>query len=150
MASKGSQGVERARYSIQSSFQNVADLAEQVGEFCNTATEAEQDHVDEIRLCVAEALNNIVEHAYEGAEGKPIHADVEVATGRMQVVLIDEGKPMPAYQIPETEVDFDPTDLENLPEGGFGWMLIREQMDEVEYERRGGCNVLTLAKLSGT
>ena len=134
------------RFSITSSFENVANLAEEVSVLCADRPGMDGDTSDMLRLCLAEALNNIVEHAYLGAEGKPIFADVQFLPDRLEVLLIDEGHPMPKGQVPEgnSEIDFD--DLENLPEGGFGWMLIRSQMDLVEYERREGCNVLRLCK----
>ncbi len=150
MSSENPERVGSAQYSVESSFQSVADLAEEVGDFCGSVVGEAVEQVIELRLCVAEALNNIVEHAYKGVEGKPIYAKIDVHSDRLEVVLIDEGMPLPGYTVPETEVDFDPTDLENLPEGGFGWMLIREQMDKVDYERRDGCNVLTLARHYGS
>lgn len=136
-----------ARFSITSSFESVANLAEEVSLLCGNQPGMDTDAADMLRLCLAEALNNIVEHAYDGAEGRPIFADVQFQPDRLEVLLIDEGKPMPKGQCPDGSVDaFDPEDLENLPEGGFGWMLIRSQMDIVEYERREGCNVLRLCK----
>ena len=133
-------------FSITSSFQNVAELAEEVSALCGAETRIDSEETDTLRLCIAEALNNIVEHAYEGAEGRPIYANVRFEEDAFEVVLIDEGRPMPGGRLPQTVVDFDADDLDQLPEGGFGWMLIREQMDQVEYERRDGCNVLMLAK----
>jgi len=137
---------ERLQFSISSSFENVADLAERVSTVCSGRIGHGADAADMLRLCLAEALNNIVEHAYEGAEGRPIYADVCLDSGSYQVTLIDEGKPMPGGKIPEGELSFDDESLEDLPEGGFGWMLIRSEMDHVEYERRDGCNVLRLEK----
>lgn len=135
-----------SRFSILSSFQNVSDLAERVSTYCGTKPGSDPETVDSMRLCVAEALNNIVEHAYDGAEGKPIYADVNLSDDSYEILLIDEGKPMPDGVAPSGEAEFDLDDFENLPEGGFGWMLIRSLMDVVEYERHDGCNVLRLQK----
>ena len=137
---------EQVRFSISSSFENVAVLAEEVSNLCRTRNRHNSDAVDTLRLCIAEALNNIVEHAYDGTEGKPIYADVRFKPNSYEVMLIDEGKPLPGGQIPCGNVEFDADDMDELPEGGFGWMLIRSQMDAVEYERRDGCNVLRLEK----
>lgn len=137
---------EQYQYSISSSFQNVADLAEQVSSVCGRSPGSDPEATDTLRLCVAEALNNIVEHAYDGAEGRPIYANVRIDTGLYEVTLIDEGKPMPGGQLPAGSTDFDVDDLDALPEGGFGWMLIQTQMDVVDYERRDGCNFLRLEK----
>lgn len=137
---------DRMQFSISSSFENVADLAERVSDLCGTRTGQQADAVDMLRLCLAEALNNIVEHAYSGAEGKPIFADVAFNDGGYEVILIDEGVPMPGGAPPLGENEFELDDIENLPEGGFGWLLIRNEMDNVHYERRDGCNVLKLEK----
>lgn len=137
---------DQVRFSIASSFENVAVLAEEVSNHCKTRSKTNSDSIDTLRLCIAEALNNIVEHAYEGAEGKPIFADVRFKPDSYEVMLIDEGKPMPGGKLPSGALDFDLDDLDELPEGGFGWMLIHTQMDAVEYERRDGCNVLRLEK----
>lgn len=137
---------DQVRFSIASSFENVAVLAEEVSNHCKNRSKANSDSIDTLRLCIAEALNNIVEHAYEGAEGKPIFADVRLKPDSYEVMLIDEGKPMPGGKLPSGTLDFDLEDLDELPEGGFGWMLIHTQMDAVEYERRDGCNVLRLEK----
>lgn len=135
---------DQTRFSILSSFESVANLAEDVSVFCGRQPGIEPDQIDTLRLCLAEALNNVVEHAYDGVEGKPIYADVSVRETGYEVVIIDEGRPMPGGDAPEGRSEFDLDDFENLPEGGFGWMLIRSQMDLVEYERREGFNVLRL------
>lgn len=132
--------------SIASSFEAVADLAEQISVFCETEGHGDEDLRDTVRLCIAEALNNIFEHAYECAEGRPISANVHLSDDRYRFILIDEGKAMPNGRPPEGDASFDPNDIENLPEGGFGWMLIRSQMDRIEYERENGCNVLLMEK----
>ncbi|MEM9061445.1 MAG: ATP-binding protein [Pseudomonadota bacterium] len=137
---------DQVRFSIGSSFENVATLAEEVSDLCKNRKVSSPDAIDVLRLCLAEALNNIVEHAYEGAEGRPIFADVRLKSDRYEVMLIDEGKPMPGGKLPDGSCEFDSDELDELPEGGFGWMLIRSQMDTVEYERRDGCNILRLEK----
>ena len=141
-----SESSEHLQFSISSSFENVADLAERVSQACNGRNNQFSEATDMLRLCLAEALNNIVEHAYGGAEGKPIFADVILKDGSYEVMLIDEGKPMPGGDAPEGSCTYELDDTDNLPEGGFGWMLIRSEMDQVSYERRDGCNVLRLEK----
>lgn len=137
---------DQMQFSISSSAENVAILAERVSIACGERAGSNPEAIDALRLCLAEALNNIVEHAYEGAEGRPIFADVRIGEQLYEVVLIDEGKPMPGGKLPDCKPEFDEFDLDSLPEGGFGWMLIRSEMDAVEYERRDGCNILRLEK----
>lgn len=139
-------GPDDLNFAISSSFESVADLAEQVSEACAPRYGDDAEATDMLRLCLAEALNNIVEHAYDGADGRPIYARVRFRDSGYDVVLIDEGRPMPDGTLPSGELDYDEDDIDSLPEGGFGWMLIRSQMDAIGYERRDGCNVLTLGK----
>lgn len=134
------------RIVITSTFEDVANLAERIEKMCSAVPGADIDAVQSVRLCMAEALNNIVEHAYEGNEGHPIQADVKLTSSRYEVELVDEGKPMPGGELPAGNADFDETDFDALPEGGFGWMLIRTEMDVVDYERCEGRNVLRLQK----
>ena len=137
---------EHLRYSILSSFENAANLAEKISNACTTHPGTNPEDADSLRLCLAEALTNIVEHAYGGVEGQPIHADVHLKPSGYQVQLTDEGRPMPGGRLPEVSVDFDTDDFESLPENGLGWLLIRSEMDNVGYERRDGFNVLRLEK----
>lgn len=149
MSDGGGMPDEHLRYSILGSFENAANLAEKISHVCTARPGTNPDDADSLRLCLAEALTNIVEHAYSGLEGKPIHADVHIRPESYEVHLIDEGKPMPGGKLPEVSADFDVDDFESLPENGLGWLLIKSEMDDVTYERRDGCNVLRLEKQVG-
>ncbi len=140
---------DHLRYSILSSFENAANLAEKISQVCTARPGASVEDAESLRLCLAEALTNIVEHAYCGIEGKPIHADVHIKPRLCEVHLIDEGKSMPGGRLPDVSADFDANDFESLPENGLGWLLIRSEMDHVGYERRDDCNVLRLEKRLG-
>ena len=80
-----------------------------------------------VRLVVAEMLNNIVEHAYPDPHPPgPIHIACHHAPDGLHLAVSDEGLPMPDLQVPlglPQEIDRPVCDL---PEGGFGWFLIRD------------------------
>lgn len=84
-------------------------------------------------LVLAEALNNVVEHAYAGAPG---WIGVVARPGRAWRI-VDGAAAAPAA-----------TGTSRMPdhpaEGGFGWPLIHALTDEVRMRRRLGKNVLTL------
>ena len=103
-----------------------------------------EDSLGTVELVVAEAINNIVEHAYPptGREG-PIRLAAQLYESNFHVVLIDEGRGMPDGTLPDgspTNVDVDRM---HLPEGGFGWFLIRTQSKDLSYERAGWENRLS-------
>jgi serine/threonine-protein kinase RsbW len=90
-------------------------------------------------IVIAEALNNIVEHAYASGEGE-IELSLRRAEGKLSVLISDRGHPMPDGTLPEGRLpDRDPDDL---PEGGFGWFLIRRLSQDLRYCRADGRNQL--------
>jgi len=102
------------------------------------------DRQASIELVVAEALNNIAEHAYADAAPGAITLIARHDDDRLSIVLRDTGRPLPGLAPPAGA----PPDLDvataDLPEGGYGWFLIRDLTDDVGYLRQGGENQLTL------
>lgn len=101
--------------------------------------------IDDTQTVLAEVLNNIVEHAYDPGAGGAIRIDVRLEAGQMHVMIRDTGRQMPANRLPVTEPP-DPRGLElqDWPEGGFGWLLIREMTTALDYQRVDGENRLFL------
>ncbi len=91
-------------------------------------------------IVLAEALNNVVEHAYSNAPGT-ILVGVDHLPPILRVSVYDQGLPMPDGQLPKGELK-PLVEGEELPEGGFGWFLIRTLTLDLEYERDGGFNKL--------
>ncbi|MEP3847126.1 MAG: ATP-binding protein [Paracoccaceae bacterium] len=98
-----------------------------------------------VELVMAEALNNIVEHAYpKGSPQGPIRVRATHNSDGLHLSVVDEGMGMPDGKLPlgvPAQVDVDFFDL---PEGGFGWFLIKDLAKDVEYKRLGWENHLTL------
>lgn len=86
-------------------------------------------------LVLAEVLNNVAEHAYDGNGGR---VEVALCQGERGVrcLIVDEGRPMPGGILPEGRPP-DGADvlLDDLPEGGFGWHLIRSLCTDLTYVR---------------
>lgn len=92
-------------------------------------------------LVLAEALNNIVEHAYARHSGE---IEVTLALDPQGLVcrIADTGLPMPEGKLPGGELaPIDPAG--DLPEGGFGWFLIRSLSQDLDYRREGMRNLLS-------
>jgi serine/threonine-protein kinase RsbW len=104
-----------------------------------------EDDIGRIELVLAEALNNVVEHACADRADHLVLLDLSHETGRLNCRICDPGHPMPGAKPPRGH-KADPTAaLDDLPEGGFGWMLIRELADVVKYQRIGDENHLFLS-----
>jgi len=101
------------------------------------------DNSQNMELVLAEVLNNIVEHAYSDTDGD-ITVSLSLHNGFLQADCLDHGKAMP-HGPPSSAKGFDPNmALNDLPEGGFGWGLIRSLCSGASYQRIGTQNRTTL------
>ncbi len=93
---------------------------------------------------LAEALNNITEHAYSEQQDGPIEVSAEIGTGKVRFTLSDRGTPIPGCRLPRGKPQDTKVPLQDLPEGGFGWLLIRDLTSSVTYDQDESGNHLTL------
>ena len=95
-----------------------------------------------MELVLAEVLNNIVEHAF--AEGGPGRIELTITRDALGLTcrVEDDGAPMPGGLLPAGRLPSNAVAVEDLPEGGFGWFLIRDLTRELSYVRDGGRNLL--------
>lgn len=95
-----------------------------------------------LELILAEALNNVTEHAYEEGGG-PVELEVMQRVDGLECRISDHGKPMPSDDAPNPPLPvIEPPD--SLPEGGFGWHIIRSLTTDLTYRRSNGRNILTM------
>jgi anti-sigma regulatory factor (Ser/Thr protein kinase) len=96
---------------------------------------------------VDEALANVMRHAYGGRPGLPIEmschklrgGEQRSAQGGIEILLSDKGAP-----IKPTALKSRP--LDEIRPGGLGLHFIRQSMDEVEFSRKKGKNLLRMVK----
>jgi len=103
----------------------------------------EEPHWSRIELVMAEALNNIVEHAYSGVEVGDVVIEASNDSEQLFVNMRDMGHPMPGLSLPAGDCPPNEGPLDSLPEGGFGWFLIKSLTENLEYQRSSGENHLT-------
>ncbi|UWQ04583.1 ATP-binding protein [Aliiroseovarius crassostreae] len=119
---------------VRDALQSIRDQLEPLG--------IRDDIQGTLEIVLAEALNNVVEHAYRDLSGV-IEVSLHRQGSDLWISILDDGHPMPNGELPEGE----PYDLEqmdsNLPEGGFGWFLIRELTQNLSYDRSGSQNKMT-------
>lgn len=98
-----------------------------------------------LELVLAEVLNNVVEHAYRDRSDGVIELAYSVIGGQVAVEVMDNGHPMPGEALPAGTLPDMTGPLADLPEGGFGWHLIRSLTQDLHYHRQGGRNRLRFA-----
>ena len=99
---------------------------------------ASADQVSTMELVLAEALNNVVEHAHADRADGIIEIELTLTATGADCRICDDGVAMPGGQLPAAErAGPCPVDL---PEGGFGWPLIHGLTRDLRYVRRTGWN----------
>ncbi|MGN0933494.1 ATP-binding protein [Falsigemmobacter intermedius] len=97
-----------------------------------------------LEIVLAEVLNNIVEHGYEG-QGGDIELSVLPLDRGVMCLVTDKGRPLPDGRLPEgrlPDLPAQPAGLDGLPEGGFGWHMIRALASDIRFDRVRGANQL--------
>lgn len=93
-------------------------------------------------LVLAEVLNNVVEHAYATRDGD-IALELRLCDGAIACLVTDTGRSMPRGTPPSGNAKVLNVPLDELPEGGFGWYLIRSLTQELAYRRERRANHLS-------
>ncbi len=94
-----------------------------------------------LRLVIVEVYSNIVRHAHQDRPDIPVVLRLGLEGSFLSLEVWDEGHGFDIrnYQIPNP----------NMPqEGGYGWLILHQLMDRVDYQLRvgDGRNCLTLEK----
>ena len=98
-----------------------------------------------VELVLAEALNNIIEHAYAPVTtAGPIIIHGDHRPDGLHFQIKDHGRAMPDGHAPLGKAQNVAVNLEDMPEGGFGWFIIRDLAKDVQYRRIGEENQLDL------
>ncbi|MEM6577717.1 MAG: ATP-binding protein [Pseudomonadota bacterium] len=104
----------------------------------------DEDTAGSVEIVAAEALNNVAEHAYCGAEAGLVKLTAHFDRSLLYLSIFDEGRPMPGDRLPERSDPMANVEAGDLPEGGFGWNIIRDLCDDIQYLRLNDGNHLLI------
>ncbi len=96
--------------------------------------------VSEVKLAVDEAVSNIIRHAYVGKKGD-FQIEMTQQEDVVELKIIDQGVEFDWHSVLEPDLY---KYVETRRKGGLGIWLIKKLIDEVEYNRIEGNNVLTM------
>ena len=102
------------------------------------------EEIDDVSLVVAEALNNVIEHAYSYAEDGRIELFLNHQSDLLTVKVVDQGAAFDGPPEKKEMGDHGAMDIMDLPEGGFGWFMIQSLCKEISFVRENNRNNLTL------
>jgi serine/threonine-protein kinase RsbW len=134
--------------SIPSRLEHVQLLGHAVESICRHSRLSPSEAHD-VELCVVEAANNSIEHAYRNEPMHTVVVAVDVQPKTLILEIIDSGYPANTSEIQRDRtklLDFDPADLDAIPERGRGLAIIQKLMDSVEYIAGAEWNRLRLTK----
>lgn len=98
----------------------------------------------QIAVAVEEIYVNIAHYAYHPSVGE---ATVRCAVGgkplQVTIQFLDSGKPFDPLKKPDADITLSAEEREI---GGLGILMVKKSMDDVQYQYKGGCNILTLKK----
>lgn len=107
------------------------------------AVPLEESASDAVELCVVEAVNNAIEHAYGGSPGHAVEIELTLDRAVLCIVVRDRGRSMD-WAAACARADAYAAD--QLAEGGRGLFIMRSLMDALSYHSAGGCNALRMVK----
>lgn len=96
--------------------------------------------IEALESALAEILNNVVEHAHDNRGDGHVEIRLAVDQAALACTVVDDGRAMPGDVLPPGRDNWDFGALATLPEGGFGWFLIRQHVDDLTYTRDSGFN----------
>jgi anti-anti-sigma factor len=122
-------------------FTEVDRARAEIVEFCNAVCDGDdiEGPIGEFSIAITEAMNNAAEHS----KSDLVEVEVDLSGPNIIFRMLTKGDrfdPTENVSMPDLEK------MDDLPEGGFGLALIKELIDDVSYEYKGGKNVLTLRK----
>jgi len=112
-----------------------------VQEFARESGFGDQD-TQAIVLAVDEAAGNVLKHSYKGDTSRKFSLACRSSDDELEFELRDAGPQFEPAKIPQLPPD-------EVRAGGRGVFLMREIMDEVEYSRVDGENIVRLRKRTG-
>ncbi|MDD7804950.1 MAG: ATP-binding protein [Endozoicomonas sp. (ex Botrylloides leachii)] len=111
---------------------------------CN-ATSLSEAAVDRLELCLIEALNNVIIHAYDNQQGHRIEISVLLSPRQISLTVSDWGATMVnASQTLAKGAEVTGLDPKALRANGRGLFIIRTLMDTVSYFSEKGKNSLLM------
>jgi serine/threonine-protein kinase RsbW len=126
---------KRLTFEIESRLDAVPLLGQVAYLLCTTAGFA-PDEGSEVEVCVVEALNNSIEHAYEGDPAHRVELEVNLLPNQLVFDVWDFGTSADAAKMHADHrraLEIHSDRVEDIPETGRGLAVIQEVMDSFEY-----------------
>ena len=133
--------LERTVTAILENFGMVADFVDEELEKRNVPMAAEA----QIDIALDEIYTNVAKYAYGDEVGEvTVRLDFSDDVSEVRMTVSDAGIPYDPLQQEDPDVSLEADERQI---GGLGIYLVKQLMDEVSYEYRGGMNILRIRKI---
>lgn len=128
--------------SIKNNISELNRVVDFIDEYAALHSINEGDVFD-INLVIDELCSNIIK--YGGIENEDSLIDIQInnSKGIIEIVITDEGK---EFNPLEYEVHDINLEIDKLPIGNLGILLVKSKVDEISYHRKGNKNILSIKK----
>ena len=97
----------------------------------------------DVQLALEEHLTNLLSHGYDDKLEHPISACVQLSATDLRVEVADDGHPFNPLERPAPDLS---KSIDERPIGGLGIHMMRKSLDDMEYRRVDGKNILVMIK----
>lgn len=105
------------------------------------------EEIEDMKVAVSEACNNVVLHAYEGSEGK-VEVRFDISELELSIVVKDDGKSFNFTSMEHSTLPTSEQPLEDVQVGGLGIFMMRALMDQVQVKNNAGTEVILTKQLN--
>ncbi len=128
--------------SVPASTEHLSEVRNFVANHAAECGFSEQEIAD-IRLAVDEAYTNIIKHAYKNDRQKAVDIELGCDQSELWIALLDTGNAFDPNNYKKPDIR---EKIKRKKRGGVGVYLIRELMDEVEYQTDESTNTIRMTK----
>ena len=128
--------------SLVNDLREIAGVAARIDAFCEAEALA-SGIAYAVNLAIDEILTNTISYGYDDEESHRIELILRLEDETLVVVIVDDSRAFDPSLVREPDLK---ASIEERALGGLGLFLVQQMMDGVDYQRRDGCNVVTLTK----
>ncbi|GIO03349.1 anti-sigma B factor RsbW [Brevibacillus laterosporus] len=100
------------------------------------------EEIEDMKVAVSEACNNVIVHAYAGMEEGFIDVAFETAPDSLRIAIKDYGESFDYQTVSEKADSLHDKEIADIKAGGLGIYMMQALMDEVEVSNDHGTEVV--------
>lgn len=108
------------------------------------------EDIEDMKVAVSEACNNVIVHAYKGHEDAYIDVAFQTSPQALSIMIKDYGEGFDFKSTSERAQSLHGKDVTELKAGGLGIYMMQALMDEVEVKNEDGTEVVLTKWLGGS